>query len=441
VTARTPVLAALAVLLVSGSRAVGAAAHAPADPPAGRPDVIVDLASKEGAALVGASWRYRDVTLVNVAARAAGPDLRPSGAPIRALDVSPSATDVFAREAGFERIAPDALEQRRGNGKVSFGWYRVDVTLPERIGSVPVRYEPPAGLSPAAVRYVRTSGSDGRTLAAVIAQLAARECLQIELENGEYKLTQLKANSSTEKTLAPEESRLLELLFEDGPETIIHPSNARNLNIYLLGISGQLQKRLDGMYFTRNIGNVAVGYLASLVFAMGMALTASGRDTTGIIFLTWWFFFCASIVGAIVLTNVIPAAVRAIRGLGGARQLIPGVAVLAAFGSVFVFLLKMLAKDVSPTYSLVLAALVGANLAWAPALKRLTTPGRQAMRDIEGFHLFLEKVEQDQMQRLNAKGEPLGAAIEFVPYAIALEVKEAWGDHLTAECFAAPTTR
>jgi len=35
------------------------------------------------------------------------------------------------------------------------------------------------------------------------------------------------------------------------------------------------------------------------------------------------------------------------------------------------------------------------------------------MRDIEGFHLFLEKVEQDQMQRLNAKGEPLGAAIDL----------------------------
>jgi len=56
--------------------------------------------------------------------------------------------------------------------------------------------------------------------------------------------------------------------------------------------------------------------------------------------LTWWFFFCASIVGAIVLTNVIPAAVRAIRGLGGARQLLPGVAILAAFGAVFVFLLE-----------------------------------------------------------------------------------------------------
>lgn len=63
------------------------------------------------------------------------------------------------------------------------------------------------------------------------------------------------------------------------------------------------------------------------------------------------------------------------------------------------------------------------------------------MRDIEGFRLFLEKVEQNQMQRLNTKDETPGAAIEFVPYAIALEVKEVWGDHLTAECFAVPTTR
>ncbi len=31
-----------------------------------------------------------------------------------------------------------AAHLHRGNGKVSFGWYRVDLTLPERIASVPV---------------------------------------------------------------------------------------------------------------------------------------------------------------------------------------------------------------------------------------------------------------------------------------------------------------
>ncbi len=137
-TALAPVLAALAATLLAASKALATAAQAPADPPPGRPDAIVDLASTRGAALVGASWSYRDGKLVDVAARAPGADLRPSGAPIRAVDVSPPASEVFARADGFERIAPEALEQRRGKGKVSFGWYRVDLTLPERIGSVPV---------------------------------------------------------------------------------------------------------------------------------------------------------------------------------------------------------------------------------------------------------------------------------------------------------------
>jgi len=50
--------------------------------------------------------------------------------------------------------------------------------------------------------------------------------------------------------------------------------------------------------------------------------------------------------------------------------------VLAVFGAVFVVLLKMLATSISPTYSLVLAALVVINLVSAPALKRLTPRGR-----------------------------------------------------------------
>ena len=44
------------------------------------------------------------------------------------------------------------------------------------------------------------------------------------------------------------------------------------------------------------------------------------------------------------------------------------------------------------------------------------------------------------MQRLNAPGEAPKAATEFLPYAIALEVREAWGDHL-AEAFFATTTQ
>src|SRR5260370_4038337 len=61
---------------------------------------------------------------------------------------------------------------------------------PQR-GAIAIQYRPPEGLSPAAMRYIRTTGCDGRTLAATIAQLAARGCMAIEPQNGNYKRTRL----------------------------------------------------------------------------------------------------------------------------------------------------------------------------------------------------------------------------------------------------------
>jgi Predicted membrane protein (DUF2207) len=316
-------------------------------------------------------------------------------------------------------------------------WLRLG---PEPIlGSVPVRYEAPAGLSPGAVRYIRTSGCDSRTLAAVIAQLAVRGCIHMEPENGQYKLTRGTNDPAVVKSLAPEEYSLLGMLFEDGPEAVVRPSNSRNLNAYQLAIAGQLRTQFDGKYSTGNYGKVALGYLGAFALAQGMALISSRGNTFPLFFLTFWFFFCASMLGGMALAYMIPAVFRLLRGMGGLREVLPGVFVIAIFGSLFVYLLKMFAKNISPTYSLALGLLVAVNLVWAPALKRLTPEGRQAMRDIEGFRLFLEKVQQDQMQRLNAKGDSPDGATASVPYAIALEVKEAWGDHLSALCFAMMT--
>ena len=309
------------------------------------------------------------------------------------------------------------------------------------LGSVAVRYDPPEELSPAAVRYIRTTGSDARTLVAVIAQLAARQCIGMEVQDGKYKLTQLKTDASVVTSLAPEEARVLEMLFEDEKEIILHPNKGDELNKYSLAIQGQLQKRLDGVYFTRHVGYIAIGILASLTAAMWMALTAKGKDTSGLLFLTWWFFFCGTTLGAIVLTSIIPACKLALRGMGGTRLLLIGLGVLAAFGSVFVMLLRMMVINVSPMYAVTLVALVGINLAWIPALKRMTARGRQAVAEIEGFRIFLEKVEQDRMQRLNTRGEPPSAAVELLPYAIALEVRQSWGDHLAEAFFATTTSR
>jgi len=87
----------------------------------------------------------------------------------------------------------------------------------QKPGVMIARYEPPAGLSPAAARFIASGTTDGRSLAAVIAELAVRGCLRVETTNGKYKLSRLMSDRATESALAPEEKRTLELLFEDGP--------------------------------------------------------------------------------------------------------------------------------------------------------------------------------------------------------------------------------
>ena len=105
------------------------------DAPAVRPDAIVNLATDHGAALVNGQWRYSDATIVEVDHHAPGPDLRPSGPPNRTFDIVPHAGAADFNDATWQAIPPSGLEARRSNGRLSFGWYRFNLTVPERVGA------------------------------------------------------------------------------------------------------------------------------------------------------------------------------------------------------------------------------------------------------------------------------------------------------------------
>jgi len=70
--------------------------------------------------------------------------------------------------------------------------------------------------------------------------------------------------------------------------------------------------------------------------------------------------------GAITLFSVVPACKIALRGMGGGRQLLIGLGVLAAFGAGFVALLNRMSKDISPAYTMMLVSLVAINVGWIP---------------------------------------------------------------------------
>ena len=107
-------------------------------PPYGRPDATVDLRTKQGVQLVQGAWRYSDVKIVEVDSRGPGPDLKPSGAPIKTYDYTPHAGAADYDDSERQILDPTTLDARRAGGKVCFNWYRLNVTLPEKVAGFPV---------------------------------------------------------------------------------------------------------------------------------------------------------------------------------------------------------------------------------------------------------------------------------------------------------------
>jgi len=103
--------------------------------PEGEPLATIDLATPEGVALVKGAWRYRDADIVTVDFRAAGSDGQPSGERVKTHDIVPHAGGRDFDDGSWEVITPETLARRRGNGRLSFDWYRIRITVPERIGT------------------------------------------------------------------------------------------------------------------------------------------------------------------------------------------------------------------------------------------------------------------------------------------------------------------
>jgi len=119
----------------------GARAQALVEPPepTGAPDATIDLGTREGVALVRGEWRYADARLVEVAFKAAGPEGQPTGAPVRTNEIEPHAGGAGFDDSRWEALDPTTLSARRGRGRVSFSWYRIAATLPERVGDFETR--------------------------------------------------------------------------------------------------------------------------------------------------------------------------------------------------------------------------------------------------------------------------------------------------------------
>src|SRR6266542_127280 len=109
-------------------------AQAPQDPPASKPEAVVDLTTAQGVQLVGGQWRYSDTRLVETEFPGPGRDGQPTGAVGKTWDFTPHAGAADFDDSKWEVLAPESLSTRRGTGRLGFNWYRLTVTIPQKLG-------------------------------------------------------------------------------------------------------------------------------------------------------------------------------------------------------------------------------------------------------------------------------------------------------------------
>ncbi len=114
-----------------------AAATFAQDAPSGTPAASIDLATVEGTKLVSGQWRYSDTKIVETNFNAAGSDNQPSGPSVKTYDYEPKAGIAGFDDSSWEMVPAVDLQKRRGNGRLSFNWYRINITIPEKVGDVP----------------------------------------------------------------------------------------------------------------------------------------------------------------------------------------------------------------------------------------------------------------------------------------------------------------
>jgi hypothetical protein len=246
-----------------------------------------------------------------------------------------------------------------------------------RRGVVIARYEPPGGHTPAELRFVQRMGYDARCLSAEVLALAVAGHVLIDRDDGIFRDTWSLERRDPEPGAPPPttaQRALLERLFVGGRTRVeLRKSNATTLSEARRLHSKALDALLHPRYFERNTGST-------------LAAGAIAAATTVVAFLI----------------------------SGGAGVLAIGAVAALMFGTVLVF---------------------------GRLVRKPTERGRDLLDEIEGLKLYLSVAERDELERLPGPGAaPLLDAQRYealLPFAVALEVEDAWTAKFTAAAGAA----
>lgn len=305
-----------------------------------------------------------------------------------------------------------------------FAWSRVG--RDPKKGTIIPRFNPPEGFSPAATRYVYEMGFDKKAFTASIVSMAVKGFLAIEKVGKNYELKKL--NDET-NNLSQGEKKIASRLFKSSDSITIKQANHTTLSAAITNLENQLKVDFMKINFNNNIGWFVPGILLSI--ALGFGLVVLNREDEEV-FASLIFGFFASIFFIPFMWGIY----RGSKNANGIKKYILlivlfaipiGIGIIAykfvlAFDSEFTIV-----SHIAP-FILILLLVILMNIIFLYLIKAPTTTGRKRMDEIEGLKMFMEVAEKHRLNSLNAPDLTPQLFEKLLPYAIALNVENQWGE-------------
>jgi hypothetical protein len=296
-------------------------------------------------------------------------------------------------------------------------------------GVIMALYEPPANLSPAAARYLMQMGYDNKTFTAAILDMAVRGYLTVAEQGSTYTLT--RRPGATEQLLTQDERQIAWAFFQFSDQIVLKQDNHATIHAAIVAIKRWLKSAEEKIYFVRNSRYLIPAIVLSIFVAVAYVLSLGPQQTAGGIFISFWLTLWTIGVSAMFL-NVI-AAWRDVARHGAASIIGVGKAVfLTLFALPFlggeVLGLFLLAKLTSLSFGVFLIATGLLHGVFVHLMKAPTFAGRRLMDQVEGFKLFLGAVDGDRLNRAIPPQQTPQTFEKFLPYALALDVEQAWAE-------------
>ncbi len=289
-------------------------------------------------------------------------------------------------------------------------------------------YEPPATLSPAGMRYLVRMGFDNKTFAAAILDMAARGYLEIKGEAGSYTLTR---QDKDERVLTPDEKQIAGALFDGRKEIWLHQENHEVIQAALLAAKKWLKNAEYKVYFVTNSRYLLPPVILSVAIVLVDLLAQGGPHLFiggfACFWLTLWSFGVAGLLKAVVgswrtvLAGGPGSAGKTFSAIGSTLFCIPFVGG-ECLG--FFFLLK----SSSPSLVVFVIISVLLHVVFLYLMKAPTIAGRRLLDQVEGFKMFLGKVDGDRLNRAMPPEQTPAVFEKFLPYALALDVEQDWAE-------------